>query len=311
MSATESYDWEMELNHSLRHYLDRPAAGGLDARERQQNGVCVDAQAKTTALREVCGFTNNNIVRCGTDTKTKKIFVVTKQSESVMREFAEYVRQQMVVSGGGGSGGEVFVYVYCITFPMPGTVAHPLSLLSPHAREKLLSNLQPSLHIREKYLNPAFAALDIEPRKYYVLHIRSGDKYLIHNKETVKPDYIKTLQREFHQVFTKYAYLQQQQDNEERIPSKFVMLADNVIVKQFMLRTFSFLKTELKPVTHLGEGVKIQDTHLANTVVDMSILSSSLGIFSFSNYTHGSGFSEWIAKLHGIPYSCKYLGGDQ
>ena len=63
----------------------------------------------------------------------------------------------------------------------------------------------------------------------------------------------------------------------------------------------------MKPITHFGEGVVLEEEKVKNTLLDFYLLSLASAILSYSHYEHGSGFSYWCAKTFDIPYTCKYI----
>jgi hypothetical protein len=69
----------------------------------------------------------------------------------------------------------------------------------------------------------------------------------------------------------------------------------------------------LQRVAHSGEAEvahtassTASSTALRNTMADFVIMSRAVAVWSFSCYTHGSGFSEWCATTYGVPFRCVY-----
>jgi hypothetical protein len=49
-------------------------------------------------------------------------------------------------------------------------------------------------------------------------------------------------------------------------------------------------------ITHIGEGIKLENEKIRNTMLDFYLMSKSSAIYSLTSYPHGSGFSYWCAK---------------
>jgi hypothetical protein len=88
---------------------------------------------------------------------------------------------------------------------------------------------------------------------------------------------------------------------------KYLLIADNNEIKILLHRYFPDIKILLNKITHLGEGVLLEEEKVKNTLIDFYILSFSKKIFSFSCYEHGSGCSYWCAKTYNIPHIAKLI----
>ena len=86
-----------------------------------------------------------------------------------------------------------------------------------------------------------------------------------------------------------------------------LLIADNNIIKKKLTDYFPNFKIFMKPITHFGEGVVLEEEKVKNTLLDFYLLSFANYIMSYSCYEHGSGFSYWCAKTYNIPYFCKYI----
>jgi hypothetical protein len=63
----------------------------------------------------------------------------------------------------------------------------------------------------------------------------------------------------------------------------------------------------MNEITHLGEGVELDNEKVKNTLLDLYLISNANQILSYSVYEHGTGFSKWLAETYNIPYTCKYI----
>jgi hypothetical protein len=128
--------------------------------------------------------------------------------------------------------------------------------------------------------------LNLEKRSFNVIHIRSGDKYLIENS-VVDPTFIKKLVSVLYFLNNKESY---------------ILLTDSYKLKYVLMKLFPRLKMFFNEITHFGEGVELDNNKVKNTLVDFYVMASSKKIFSFSVYDHGTGFSRWCAETYNIPY---------
>jgi hypothetical protein len=85
------------------------------------------------------------------------------------------------------------------------------------------------------------------------------------------------------------------------------VISDNNEIKLLLNDEFPNIKFLVYNITHLGEGVRLENEKVKNTMIDFYLMSKSSAIYSLTSYPHGSGFSYWCAKIYGIPYKCKYI----
>ena len=86
-----------------------------------------------------------------------------------------------------------------------------------------------------------------------------------------------------------------------------LLISDNTIVKNIIVKKYPFIKTHFNEITHTGEGVKIETRALQNTMLDFYLFSLAAKILAFSVYSHGTGFSRWVAETYSVPYVCRLL----
>lgn len=128
--------------------------------------------------------------------------------------------------------------------------------------------------------------LNLERHNFNVIHIRSGDKYLIENS-IIDPNFIKKL-------VGVLSFL--------NVNEKYLLLTDSYKLKYVLMKLFPRLKMFFNEITHFGEGVELNSTKVENTLIDFYVMASSKKIYSFSVYDHGTGFSRWCAETYNIPY---------
>jgi hypothetical protein len=137
------------------------------------------------------------------------------------------------------------------------------------------------LQVDEVLLN-----LNLKRHSFIVIHIRSGDKYLIENS-VIDPTFIKKLVNVLYFLNNTETYL---------------LLTDSYKLKYVLMKIFPRLKMFFNEITHFGEGVELNEEKVKNTLIDFYVMANSKKIYSFSVYDHGTGFSRWCAETYNIPY---------
>ena len=89
--------------------------------------------------------------------------------------------------------------------------------------------------------------------------------------------------------------------------TKYLLISDNNLIKYYVLQKYPAICSVFNDITHIGEGIVLEEEKVKNTMLDFYLMSFANEIFAYSVYEHGSGFSYWCAKTYDIPYSCKYI----
>ncbi len=174
------------------------------------------------------------------------------------------------------------------------TICYPNTINIPPKHKIIMQHiLEPIDQIREE-LNMTLSNLDLEEKNFFIIQVRSGDDYLKNENKAFNPKYVDNLLKNIKIITDSYS-------------NKYLLIADNNDIKKIILNYFPFFKTELKSITHFGEGFKLEEEKVKNTLIDFYLLSLSSRIFSLTNYQHGSGFSQWCASTYNIPYTCRYI----
>jgi hypothetical protein len=144
--------------------------------------------------------------------------------------------------------------------------------------------------------------LNLMFKGYTVIHIRSGDSFLKNeNTTSFNTNYIYKLTQN---IKFDIRYIT---ENNPSIVNNYLLIADNNNVKNLLKEKFPTFKLIIKPITHFGEGVVLEEERVKNTLIDFYLMSFANYIMSYSAYEHGSGFSYWCAKTFDVPYTCKYI----
>ena len=165
------------------------------------------------------------------------------------------------------------------------TYLYPVNDVSQKHKEILRTILEPIPEMITQ-VNNVLKNLNLERHAFNVIHIRSGDKYLIENS-VIDPVFIKKL--------VNVLYFLNNSEN-------YLLLTDSYKLKYILMKLFPRLKMFFNEITHFGEGVELDDGKVKNTLIDFYVMASSKKIFSFSVYDHGTGFSRWCAETYNIPY---------
>jgi hypothetical protein len=165
------------------------------------------------------------------------------------------------------------------------TYLYPSQNVSQKHKENMRNILEPIPELTCQ-VNNVLSNLKLERHSFNIIHIRSGDKYLIDNS-VIDPTFIKKLVNVLYFLNNTETYL---------------LLTDSYKLKYVLMKIFPRLKMFFNEITHFGEGVELNNEKVKNTLVDFYLMASSKKIFSFSVYEHGSGFSRWCAETYNIPY---------
>jgi hypothetical protein len=233
-------------------------------------------------LSKIIPLSSNNYISCNIKNKfsdTDNIILYPNLNPKMITIFKDHISKKEVYDNN--------CFIYCTAYPLDENV-------SEKSKEYIRTILKPNdtlLNSVQECLNQ----LELECNNYSVFHIRSGDKYLKDNNKSIQfpKIYIEKLKTNI-QIFM--------EKNE-----KYLLIADNNEIKILLHRYFPDIKILLNKITHLGEGVLLEEEKVKNTLIDFYILSFSKKIFSFSCYEHGSGFSYWCAKTYNIPHIAKLI----
>ena len=223
-------------------------------------------------------FEYNNVNHFNFQSNTNIILEPIKDTKNIMANFVDFVVKQQQYNG------NIFMLCNC----------YPINEVSETAKQYMRKILEPTNEMND-IIQQTMTQLSISTKKYNVIHIRSGDSYLINKNSIFNNSYINKLIANIKQVVS------------NDINSNYLLIADNNDVKNIIKTYFPNFKTLNKPITHFGEGVVLEEEKVKNTLIDFYLLSHSNNIFSYSSYKHGSGFSYWCAKTYNIPYICKFI----
>ena len=170
-------------------------------------------------------------------------------------------------------------YIFCNSFPM-------VDNFTDMGRYFIRSKLQPN-DAMQKTIQNAFVKLNVKPKQYAVIHIRSGDKYMLKNNQ-INPHVLKKI----------VATLSKNM----KPGTKYLILSDNNQIKVILKKIFPNIIIQMTNIAHLGETDNPSDEAIQETLLDFYLMSNAFQIIGFSPYNWGSGFSQWCSILHNIPF---------
>lgn len=237
-------------------------------------------------LSEIKVFNNNNFSEYNIENDI--ILDAITDNKHIMADFVDYVVEAPAYYGN--------VFVFCNAFPRNGSI-------SKKNKEYMRKILEPVAEIKLLVKN-TLIDLQLTFKRYIVIHIRAGDDYLKNEHHTgFNNEYITKI---VNNIKNDLKYIETSAGMNAR--NHFLLIADNNAIKHIIKKQFPHFKVVIKPITHFGEGVVLEEEKVKNTLVDFYLLSFAKGILSYSAYKHGSGFSYWCAKTFDVPYCCKYVG---
>lgn len=146
-------------------------------------------------------------------------------------------------------------------------------------------------------INVTLNNMNFAKKKYNIIHIRSGDTYLKQNSSNyhLNDEYINVMTNEIGNIILKNPNI------------KWLLISDNNEIKQIIHKLYPNIHLINFKITHLGDGELLDYESVQNTMLDFFLMAYSAFIYSFTVYSHGSGFSYWCSKIYNIPYKCKYI----
>jgi hypothetical protein len=166
--------------------------------------------------------------------------------------------------------------------------AFPLyNIYKPDGIEIIKSKFIPN-DIMNDYINNSLKYLKLEKKRYGVIHIRTGDKYLVDNSP-MNINFINKIKN-----ILKSKILSNK---------RYLIISDSNILKSYLKDIPNFYIL-VKKIEHLG-GESLRNPNsdgIKNTLLDFYLMSYSNSILSLSVYDHVSGFSKYCSILYNIPF---------
>lgn len=145
--------------------------------------------------------------------------------------------------------------------------------------------------VMKENIDRALTNLNLQPKQFGVIHIRTGDHYLKQKKRLNNALVLKIKKILITMTNPKCNYL---------------IISDSNELKRYLI-IFTNFHMMFKPIEHLGgDNLNKDNTDgIRNTLLDFYLMSNSNSVLSMSVYDHISGFSQYCCVTHGIPF--KYI----
>jgi hypothetical protein len=139
------------------------------------------------------------------------------------------------------------------------------------------------------YIDESLINLNLKKKDYQVIHIRTGDNYLVENKKIMIDNLVIVRESVIKYISSNHNYL---------------VISDNHIIKEYLtdIPNVYFIRHR---ITHLGGEKKLSNKiyldEIKNTMLEFYLMSYSTKIISISVYGHISGFSKYCSVVYNIP----------
>ena len=274
------FDYKIIVNHPIADFLEyfRTIYKKIKTNRSLQ-----------TQFQHIQMFTENNFIK----SKYNANHYIQKYilSGEKVNDFVDYICQLPISNH--------TVYSYNIFFPY--NESHPTIYqnIHPILCSQVSSFFKPTKEINQE-IDTILQQCSLIKHQFIVLHIRSGDKYLNKNYKLFDTQYFKTICNEINNILHSFTNVRENNIN-------ILLISDNNEIKLLLKKEFPFIKFLINNITHTGEKVVLEYEKVKNTMVDFFLMSNASAIYSFTVYSHGSGFSYWCSKMYGIPYKCKWI----
>ena len=294
-------EYEILIVHPLSQYLKR---------NNRQNYIVNHNLPK---FHDIVAFDKNNFIT-NIDSQTKEIKYIG--TDNISSDFLQYIVDSIPQVQEQQEEKQEPILCY--------TIAYPMNPVIPEKHKRFMRGIFNPTDEMNEYLNETLKPLELVKNQYKVIHIRCGDKYLftpeektVQQKENLdKKEKEKEREEKIYQnILAKLEedlleldQHQAQKQNQDQY--KYLLISDNNQIKPRLIKEQEQernIQTLMNEITHLGEGVELDNEKVKNTLLDLYLISNANQILSYSVYEHGTGFSKWLAETYNIPYTCKYI----
>ena len=170
-------------------------------------------------------------------------------------------------------------------------ISYPSEKIDEKHKEYMKQILKPCQQL-ELIVDNMLLELELVKKQFIIIHIRYGDDFLIKKKTNIEKNHLVMIQKIL--------------DNLD-LSQKYLLISDNIIIKNILSSKYPFIKTHFNEISHTGEGEQVETIKLQNTMIDFNMFSHASRVIAFSIYKHGTGFSRWITETYSVPYICRFL----
>jgi len=149
------------------------------------------------------------------------------------------------------------------------------------------SKMRPKQNILD-YVDATLGKIGLVRNKYAVIHIRTGDLFLVDGK-SLPQWYLNKIIRAINMAI--------------KPGKRYVVLSDSNELKIILKKTYPQFYVYFTALEHLGgESFKGKQNGVKNAMLDFYVMSFSNSILSISTFGWTSGFSDWCRKIYGISF---------
>jgi hypothetical protein len=190
-------------------------------------------------------------------------------------KFADYLSKQDVFNK------KIYTYI----------ISYPSEKIDKKHKEYMKKILKPCEKL-ELMVDNMLSELELVKKQFIIIHIRYGDDFLINKNNKIETKHLEMIQKIL---------------NKLDLRQKYLLISDNIIIKNILLSKYPFIKTHFNKISHTGEGTQVETIRLQNTMIDFNMFSHASRVIAFSIYQHGTGFSRWTTETYSVPYVCRFL----
>ena len=213
---------------------------------------------------------------------SKNNIITNVYDNSTNNKFIKYLRKQHIFNK------KIYTYI----------IAYPSEKIDKKHKEYMKQILKPCKQL-ELIVDNMLLELELVKKQFIIIHIRYGDDFLIKKKSKIEKNHLVMIQKILDKLDSSQKYL---------------LISDNIIIKNILSSKYPFIKTHFNKISHTGEGVahtggelELETIRLQNTMIDFNMFSHASRVIAFSIYKHGTGFSRWSSETYSVPYVCRVL----
>lgn len=163
----------------------------------------------------------------------------------------------------------------------------PFYPVQEFGRNFIQERFRPNMEITNN-INIILQKFNLKPKEFEIIHIRTGDKYLLNQTRQMTNYEVK----EYKNFLLKNTVT----------TTNYIIISDNVYLKN-QLKSFKNFFINDCDICHTGENGDKNDESLKNTVIDFFLMSHSKNIISISLKSRGgTGFSRLCGVMFNISY---------
>jgi len=270
----------IQIIHSINHVCGTNILFEMDLSNHPFSNWLLNITNKNKKLDYVNieAYTDVNMLKVK-DNPNEEIFT-TKNSPDFIKKFIEFLNQL-------DSSTEI-LNTFFLSYEI-------YDQFNTFQRDTIKSYLVPTTEMVH-YIDDSMDNLSISKKNYNVIHIRCPDTASFPQKE-FKPEYLSYIDNQINNVI-----------NIKQINSTFVLLSNNICLKNYLTKTYKNIKTLFNDICHTGMKETQTNKSVKDTLLDFYLLGYSNKIIAFSSYIHGTGFSKESAKLFDVPYQAVQIG---